>query len=161
MVTEMVHDPPAASTRKVSGAAKQCEPCDLAAMASYLADLRAALTAYYAKVWGECGADDEAFAKRMGYSVSLIQQLRRGGKNVTVEHIAQLAAIQGVPVVSVLADIASILGRKMSTQQSVDAPGSTEGSAVTARVAERMPRGGGGTSGPSGASGPSRGRRPK
>src|SRR4051812_13841404 len=103
---------------------------DAALVTQGLAELRIALTEYFVRVWRESGGDDQAFADALDVSLSLVQQLRRGAKNVTVEHLAQLAAVQRIHVLAVLAEVAGIMARRMGAPGSVDAPGSTQGSAV-------------------------------
>lgn len=129
------------STQIVRPLAMAMGAVDPAAMRKQLADLRAALTEYFEAVQTKEGADDAAFGESLGLSDSAVSALRRGARNVTVEHLAALAALQGVSAIVVLADVAAIMGRRMrGGAQTAPAPGSTEGSHVTPEVAAEMKR---------------------
>lgn len=153
-MAEDSHDPSAASRLFVQTVAPSGDAADSAGVTNHLAVLRKALRDYFIHAWKEFGdakgiqndnERDAAFAKAMGgRSSSWAYKVRTGkgkgdkDKDVTVEHLALLAGVRGIPVIAVLAEVSVILAVQMGGPVSVGATGSTEGGAVTQDTAEKM-----------------------
>ncbi len=65
--------------------------------------IRCSLAQFVVQAMGDL--DDAEFADKLQCSESLVYQLRSGFKNVTVEHIAQIAAIKGMSAAGALAEV--------------------------------------------------------
>jgi hypothetical protein len=115
------------------------------AVGKQLTTLRGALTEYFRQLWeaqrdeqdeSPDGAADVRLGDALGLSDSLVSQLRRGAKQITVEHLAMLAVYQSIPVLVVLARVVAVMAELTSVQVGVTVH--PDGSSVDASIARQM-----------------------